>query len=443
MTMRPCAVAREQLAVNGGPKAFASMTGRPEPKVGVAEFLSIAERFGFPPEAMARLRSAVSDADLGMGPHLGRYYGSATPPMGDRFEALARETFGVKHACAVCNGTCGLQAALAAVGAGPGTEIVVPATGFIATGMAGAFLGATPVYCDVDLSLQMDPDRFEPLITPRTVAVLPTHHWGVVCDMDPILEIARRHSIAVIEDCAQAPGATYRGRPVGSLGDIGCFSISSYKIIGGGEGGMVVTNDDRLFDRIRQSAEAGGLWRPDRFAAPRYEGELFAGSNYRLSELESAVNVMQMRKLHGVVTRHRHVLRRITGQLANFPEIEWQASNDPEGDIGYLMRFFPRDHALGEALVDALRAEGISASCRSPESGPDWHLFRYHYPLFDESGERCHPDRCPVASDLYDRCVSIHFNQWWSDQDCDAVAAGINKVLTAYCTPTAAGIGKA
>lgn len=425
---------KTKLALEGGEKAFPAMKGTPEPKVGVTEFLSIAERFGFTDDAMARLRSAVSNEDLPpAGLHLGRYYGSANPSMADRFEALAREAFRVKHAYAVCNGTCALQAALAAAGVGPGTEIIVPGTGFIATAMAGAILGAVPVYCDVDTSMQMDPTKLEALITPQTAAILPTHHWGFVCDMDPVMEIARRHGIKVIEDCAQAPGATYHGRPVGSIGDLGCFSISSYKIIGGGEGGMVVTSDDRLFDRIRQTSEAGGLWRPDRFAGPRYEGELFVGSNYRLSELESAVNIVQMEKLDGVVTRHRRVWARIRQQLGRYKEIKWQKSNDPDGDIGYMMRFFPRDDALGQKIAEALQAEGIGARYRGSKAKPDWHVCRYHYPIFGPDRTHSLADPCPVATDLYDRCISLGLNEWWSDADCDAVAAGINKVLTVYC----------
>ncbi|MDA0990490.1 MAG: DegT/DnrJ/EryC1/StrS family aminotransferase, partial [Verrucomicrobia bacterium] len=196
------------LAIDGGEKAFPKMTGKSEPKIGVSEFFSIAERFGFSEDAMTRLRAAVTDEDLGAGPHLGRYYGSAKPAMGERFAALACEQFGVKHAYPVCNGSSALQAAMSAVGVGPGTEFIVPATGFIATAMAGAMLGATPVYCDVDASLQLDPAKLEALVTPRTVAILPTHHWGFVCDMDPVMAIAGRHGIKVIEDCAQSPGAT-------------------------------------------------------------------------------------------------------------------------------------------------------------------------------------------------------------------------------------------
>jgi len=283
---------------------FSPSRSNAHPKIGVEEFLSIAKRFGFNPQAMDRLTAAITDGDLPEGgPHLGRYYGHPRPIKGDQFEELAREIFGVKYAHAVSSGTAALHCAMVGVGAGAGSEVICAATGFIATSLAVALAGATPVFCDVDESLQINPALIEKLITPKTVAIAVTHHWGSVCDLDPILKIARQHGLKVIEDCAQSPGATYKGRPVGSIGDFGCFSISSYKIIGGGEGGMVVTNSERAFDRVRQMAEGGGLWRPDRCAPERYEGELFVGANFRLSELESAVNVVQLRKLPDIVAR--------------------------------------------------------------------------------------------------------------------------------------------
>ena len=432
----PAAVSpvKESLALHGGRPAFGEAQGHVEPKVGVEEFLSLAERFGFSEAAMDRLRETISDADLThpRGPHLGRYYGSANPSMGDRFEALAREHFGVPHAYAVANGTCALTSALRAVGAGPDTEVIVPGTGFIATAMAASNLGATPVFCDVDQSLQIDPARIEPLITPRTRAVVPTHHWGFVADMDPILEVAARHDLGVVEDCAQSPGASYKGRPVGTLGDLGCFSISSYKLIGGGEGGMVITRDERLFDRVRQAAEAGGLWREKRFAPPRYEGELFAGGNFRLSELESAVNVVQMRKLPRLVERFRHNWQRIFYQIHPVPRVTWQTSNDPQGDVGYMLRCFPESDALAHQLVEALKAEGVRCNYRGgADAKPDWHVSRYYYPLFGDAKVHESALACPVAAGLYDRCLSSAVDQWWNDADCDAVADAYNKVFAA------------
>lgn len=421
--------------IAGGETKFSPVLRDVRPKVGVEEFLSIAERFGFNPQAMERLAAAVSDSDLPEGgPHLGRYYGSPKPIKGEQFEELALKAFGVKYALAVSSGTAALHCAMVGAGAGPGTEVICAATGFIATALAGGLAGATPVFCDVDESLQMNPALIEKLITSRTVAIAPTHHWGSVCDMDPILEIARKHGLKVIEDCAQSPGATYKGRPVGSLGDFGCFSISSYKIIGGGEGGMVVTNDERSFDRVRQMAEGGGLWRPDRCAPERYEGELFVGGNFRLSELESAVNVIQIRKLPEVLARHREVWRTIRARLGSYKEITWQRSNDPEGDIGYMFRFFPANEELGRKLSEALAATGISAGYRGQTARPDWHVQRHMFPLFRAFPELNRDDLCPVGSDLFDRRITIELNQWWSPETCGQFAACLNSVLSEHCT---------
>jgi 8-amino-3,8-dideoxy-alpha-D-manno-octulosonate transaminase len=323
---------------------------------------------------------------------------------------------------------------MVAVGAGPGKDVIVPAMGFMATAAAVALCGATPVFCDVDESMQLDPDKLEACITPDTAAVAPTHHWGGVADMEAIMAIARKHQIKMVEDCAQSPGAKYKGRFVGTIGDAGCFSISAYKIIGGGEGGMVLARDERIFDRINQLAECGGLWRTKRFAPERYEGELFVGTNYRLSELESAVNVVQLGKLQGIVERTRSAYRRILSQLTPVREIRPQTINDREGTIGYQIRFFPETHELREKLVAAFQAEGVPAGSRGPDGRPDWHLCSEMFPLKRALKPHSRADQCPVGMDLFRREIHISVNQWWNEDDCDAVAAGINKVLEAYCT---------
>jgi dTDP-4-amino-4,6-dideoxygalactose transaminase len=444
----------EQLAINGGPKAVARKTGKPQPKIGIEEFYSVAERFGFKPAALKRLRGAVTDADfIGNGPNLARY-ASAFPPdtKSDEFEALARTKFGVRYALAVNSGTSALHAAFVAVGVGPGTEVICPGVGFAATAMAVMLAGGVPVFCDIDESLGIDPTKIKGCTTPRTVAIAPTHHWGNVADMASVMKVARRHKLKVVEDCAQGPGAKFGGRYVGGIGDIGCFSISAYKIIGGGEGGMVITNDERLFDRIRQLAEAGGLWRPDRFAAPRYKGELFAGCNYRLSELEAAVDLIQLRKLDDICARFRRVSARVRRQLHTYTEIAPQTINDRRGYIGYMLRFFPATCALSRKIAEALRAEGIPAHTRGRKHRPDWHLYRDMFPVvlktghipggsvFEDprylkrGGRVDYRKACPVAEDLYSREVAVWLDQWLSEADCDAVARGIDKVLSAYCT---------
>jgi 8-amino-3,8-dideoxy-alpha-D-manno-octulosonate transaminase len=334
--------------------------------------------------------------------------------------------------------------------------VICSAIGFYATAAMVVQAKGIPVFCDVDESLGMDPQKIEALITPRTVAIAPTHVMGSVCDMEPILEVARKHDLKVIEDCAQSPGGAYRGRPVGTWGDVGCFSISCYKIVGGGEGGLVLTNDKRLWERAYQLAECGGLWRPDRFAPPRYEGELFSGTNYRMSELEAAVDVVQLTKMSQVVARYHAVKMRILGQLKCYREIVPQKLNDVEGEIGYLLRFYPETIELGQRIVEALRAEGISCSLRGRDAPPDWHVYSGMFPILLQSsptGEHCpftcpwYRERggqveyargdCPVADDLFDRNVSIRLDQWYTEGDCQKVAYGINKVLSAFCTEDA------
>jgi 8-amino-3,8-dideoxy-alpha-D-manno-octulosonate transaminase len=449
------------LAIDGGPKAFAGRTGKAEPKIGVEEFFSIAERFGFKPDALARLRAAVSNADLqGEGPNLARFACPfPAPTKTEQFEALARELFGVKYARAVSSGTGALHAAFVAAGVGPGTEVILPALGFCATAMAVMLAGGVPVFCDVDSSLQLDPAGIEARITPRTVAVAPTHHWGGVCDMGPIVDVARRHGLKVVEDCAQGPGGKYRGRYVGAIGDIGCFSISCYKIIGGGEGGLVVTSDERLFERIGQTMDGGGLCRPNRFVQEQYPGELFPGTNYRMSELEAAVDLIQLGKLDQVVRRIQQVSRRIRGQLGRFAEIAPQKINDAEGWLGYSIGFFPASVELARRIARALQAEGIGANCRGLDRPLDWHYYCEMLPVVLKQGHipggsvfedprylarggrapEYRPGDCPVADDLWARGVYLWTDSWWSPADCDAVAAGVNKVLSAYCTPDPAG----
>jgi 8-amino-3,8-dideoxy-alpha-D-manno-octulosonate transaminase len=289
-------------------------------------------------------------------------------------------------------------------------------------------LGGRPVFCDVDDSMEMDPKKIEPLITPRTVAIAPTHWNGNVCDLAPILRIARKHNLKVIEDCAQAPGAKYRGRYVGTLGDIGCFSISAYKIIGGGEGGMFITNNHRLFERAAQFAECGGLWRlPGRFEPPRYKGELFCGSNYRLSELEAAVNVVQLQKLDGIVRRYRTNHMRVRSRLKLPASVRLCKLNDPRGEVGYSMRMIPASFEQGERLAEAIRAEGVSCWMRGTKGRPDWHLASEMFPLRQHMP---HKGACPVADDLYNRCLNLSINQWWTANDCRRVADAVNRGLS-------------
>jgi 8-amino-3,8-dideoxy-alpha-D-manno-octulosonate transaminase len=443
----------QKLALQGGMKAVATIEGRGKPKIAAEEFMAVARRFGFSPKALKKIRDAVSAEDMGAGPFLANYYSDLKETCVQRFERRAREAFGAKYAIGLSSGTAALHAAFVAVGVGPGTEVICPAIGFMATAAAVATANGVPVFCDVDASLAMDPAKIKNLITPRTVAIAPTCVMGSVPDMRAIMRVARKHKLRVVEDCAQSCGASYRGKLVGTFGDAGCFSISAYKIVGGGEGGLMITNSKRTWERASQLAECGGLWRPDRFAPPRYEGELFPGTNYRLSELEAAVDAVQLTKMPAVVRRFRRVKQLILSRLKTYREIEPQKLNDPDGEVGYFIRFYPGDVKLGRRIVAALDAEGVSCSTRGGDPTPDWHHYSWMYPIVEKNGPtdtNCPWDcpvyrdaggaaeyargDCPVADDLFDRAVTIPLNQWYSATDCRNIAKAVNKVLSAYCT---------
>jgi 8-amino-3,8-dideoxy-alpha-D-manno-octulosonate transaminase len=461
-------VAESNLAIHGGPKAFPAMQGKRVPKIGVEEFLSIAERWGFAAETLERIRSVVADEDLGRGPTLARYLtAKPQPAKGETLEKTARELFGVKYAIPTSSGTGALHAAFVAAGVGPGKEVIVPAIGFIATSVATVAARGVPVFCDVDDSLHMDPSKLEAKITPRTVAIAPTCAMGGVPDLEPILAIAKKHGLKVVEDCAQTPGGKYHGRYVGTWGDLGCFSISAYKIVGGGEGGLILTNDERYYDRASQQVECGGLWRPDRFGPPRYEGELFCGSNYRMSELEAAVNVVQLQKMPHLIARYNRIRESILSQLKTYREITPQKLNDPDGGAGYCIRFFPETVELGRKIAAALNAEGIGVgdfiwpaecSVRGHDAPLDWHTYHdmvlirqklvssetqcpFECPVYQAAGGRVEygANDCPVSTDLYDRNILVWIDPNYNDEDCRNIADGMNKVFSAYCTEDAGG----
>jgi dTDP-4-amino-4,6-dideoxygalactose transaminase len=222
-------------------------------------------------------------------------------PRVEEFEQAFAEFAGTRHAFAVANGTAALHLALLAVGCGPEDEVVLPSLTFVAAANAVAHTGATPVFCDIsgDGDLNLDPADLEAAVTPRTKAVVVLHYGGFPCDMEAVGEIAERRGLIVVEDAAHAPGAKWRGRPCGSLGRVGCFSFFANKNLPMGEGGMVVTDDDEVADRLRLLRSHGMTtltWERHRGHASAYD-VVAQGFNYRLDELRAAMGLVQLRRL--------------------------------------------------------------------------------------------------------------------------------------------------
>ena len=223
-------------------------------------------------------------------------FGRAIP----EFEAKFAAYCGCQHGIAVSSGTTALQLAVAAAGIGRGDEVLVSASTNIATALAAYHNNAVPVPVDSEeVTWNLDPDLLEGLITPRTRAIIPVHLFGHPAAMDRICEVARRHNLVVIEDCAESHGATWKGTITGSIGDMGCFSFYANKIITTGEGGMVVTNDAKLAERLR-------LLRNLAFAKPRFYHEV-AGFNFRMTGYQAAMGLAQLARIDQVIADKRRV----------------------------------------------------------------------------------------------------------------------------------------
>lgn len=271
------------------------------------------------------------------------------------FEQEFARRFEVPHALTTSNGTTALHLALLGLGIGPGDEVLVPDATFAATANAVVHCGAEPVFVDVTPEgWTMDPGLLEAAITPRTRALIPVHLYGRACDMDPIMATARRHGLAVVEDCAEALGARYKGRPVGGIGDVGCFSFFSNKIITTGEGGMVVASDPGLCDRMRVLRDHGMA--PGR----RYVHEV-VGYNYRMTNIQAALGLAQLEQLDGFLGLRRDMAGRYEARLAGAPGIVLRRSEDWAEDVCWLFTVLldGMDAAGRDAVMARLKVEGI------------------------------------------------------------------------------------
>ena len=229
-----------------------------------------------------------------------------------KFEEGFSRYCGVQYGIAVCNGTVALHLAYAALGIGPGDEVIMPTLTISSTVFAALYCGAKPVFVDVQPDTwNMDPVQVEAKITKRTKAIVPVHMYGHPCDMDAILRIARKHRVAVIEDAAQAHGAEYKGRKAGSFGKLSCFSFYSNKIVTCGEGGMVVTDDARLAQKC-QSLKNLAFLKERRF----FHKEI--GFNYRMTNIQAAIGLAQLEQIDGMIARRRknaHLYNQLLSQI--------------------------------------------------------------------------------------------------------------------------------
>jgi perosamine synthetase len=332
------------------------------------------------------------------------------------FEALIAERLGVPHAFAVTSATTALHLSLVALGIGPGDEVLVPDFTFPATANVVVQQGAIPVLVEIDLeTFGVNAADLERKVSARTRAVMPVHAFGLSADMGPVMEIADRHGLAVVEDAACALGATYRGRPCGSIGTLGCFSFHPRKSITTGEGGMIITSDDALAARISLLRSHGGIREHGRFT---FEA---AGFNYRLSDILAAVGVAQVAKLDQLLAARRRAAGWYDRALAGAPGLRLPA--DAEwGEHTYQSYVVLLDAAVDrDSVIEELRREGIESTLGT---------YALHAQPYFSRSLHMRPGDLPNSFQAFSSSVALPLHAGLGRADVDYVAERLRAAVT-------------
>ncbi len=344
------------------------------------------------------------------------------------FEAEFRRYMGCAYALGVASGSAALRVALAALGIRRGDEIITQAFTFVATVEAILEAGGVPVIAEVDASLNMDPRDLEARITDKTRAVIPVHMLGVPARMDEIMTIASKKNIPVLEDSCQACGSGYRGKKTGTIGAMGTYSFDYVKTLTTGEGGMVVTNDRRLYDLASDYHDHGHEHNAE---LPRGEdSHRITGFNYRMNELQGALGKVQLGRLDLVLERQRKNKNEIKKVLAEISGIEFRDLPDPAGDGGDTLAFFLPDAASARAFNDSLAGDKVDTKILP--SAMNWHfvgnwnhIIRYCPPY--------RSDAWPKSEGLLKRAIALPISVQMSGDQIgrirDALRRAAKKVL--------------
>ena len=328
------------------------------------------------------------------------------------FEALCREYFGVKHAIAMNSATACLHASVPAVGVQPGEEILVTPYSMSCSATCALMTNALPVFVDIDENnFAIDPKKIEEKITPKTKAIVVVHLFGGPADMDGIMEIAKKHNLKVIEDCAQSPGGTYKGKLLGTIGDCGLFSFTETKNVTSGEGGILITNDDEIAhitQLIRNHGEAVIV------NQPRTYRSTILGYNYRMTELDAAVGVEQFKKLDKLNDERIKLVNYLSDKIKKeIPGITPCLNNENGKNVYFILPFKYHEEKIGiprDLFVKALNEEGIPF-------GAGYVKPLYLSPIFHENrhfilnlfGKHISYDKgiCPVTERLHEKEIIL------------------------------------
>lgn len=361
-----------------------------------------------------------------------------TGPKVKRFEEEFREYIGAKHAIAVNSCTAALHIALAALGIGPGDEVIVPTLTFCSTANVVVHLGARPVLVDVGEDFNVTPEAIERAITSRTRAIIPVHYGGQPCDLDAIYDIAARYNLPVVEDAAHAVGATYHGYKIGSdslrpancgLRIVTCFSFYATKNMTTGEGGMITTADDELAERMRLLSLHGmsrDAWKRYTSAGSWYYEVLMAGYKYNMTDIQAALGIHQLRKLDDFIAARQRIAYLYNQAFADVPEIEIPITH-PDRSHAYHLYVICLN--LERLTID--RAQFIE-ELKAMNIGTSVHFIPVHRHPFYRETFGYQPGDFPVADWLYERIVSLPLFPKMTNEDAEDVIQSVKAVVCRY-----------
>lgn len=340
------------------------------------------------------------------------------------FESKVAQKFDVPYAQAVSSGTAALRVALAALSVGPGDEVIIPAFTFVATAEAVIQTGADLVVVDIDDSFNMDPEAFASAITDRTKVVIPVHMMGAPADMARIMEIAKARNVKVLEDSAQGVGGKFKGKFLGTIGDMGCYSFDAGKVIITGEGGMIVTGSKDLFVKARAYHDHGHEYSTT--VGRGEEGAIGEGFNYRMTELHGAIGLVQLGKLDMILSSQRANKAKLKKKLVDggFP-FKYRRILD-EGELGDSLIFTLKNRTQTQAFLTAMKREGLGT-----KNIPDairWHFAKYWSHMFEKYGwyRNSYATEWQRSADLLETSVSLPVMVKMTDERIEEVA---HKVL--------------
>lgn len=352
----------------------------------------------------------------------------------DHFEREFAEKLDVEYTLLLNGGTMALVAALVGLGIKPGDEVIVPGYTFMATASAVLAVGAIPVLAEINETMTLDPEDVEKKITKNTKAIIPVHICGFPANLDALCAIAKKHNIYLVEDACQADGGSYKGKRLGTIGDVGAFSFNFFKLISFGEGGAIVTNNRKVYERALIYHDGGAAFRP-------YSGDLqepvFIGAQLRAHEIQGAFMRAQLTRMDGIIEDLHKVKDAIVAGVSDLPQLKLTPSNDPVGDLNTTLSF------TFENEEDAVTFHKAVRSWRPIES--DKHVYINWTPILEHRGAHCDElnpfmmeankglqmdysvDMLPKTLDILKRTVYISLHCDWDEAKINEVIKGIRE----------------